>query len=328
MNSYQAIACEYVVCSNTGYGKEKSNYISGSLEIHAYSFTAEKGDILMIRAVRLSGNLAPRIEVFDPEGNQIAAAGNGGGLASIEDLRVESDGGYGILLQDFNGNGVGEYSLGLQCVNRPGDFQILSYEDWVGDNLVNPAEMNVYRFNALPGDIVILQMIDLDGNLSPFLELFDPNGNRIAEATDNSMAAIVNQELTVGGGYTFIASDYYGDQIGEYLVILQRLALDADDAATDIIPSIVTLRQNSPNPFNPSTRIDFYLPRASEAGVVVYDIRGNKVRTFDPQYLPAGAHSVIWNGENQSGARVASGIYIYRLTADGLSKTRKMILLK
>lgn len=323
-----AIACEYVVCSTTGYGREKSNNISGLLEIHAYSFTAEKGDILLVRAVRLSGNLAPRIEVFDPDGNQIAAAGNGGKLASIEDRMTESDGSYLILVRDLNGNGVGGYSLGLQCVNHPGDFQLLSYEDWLGDNLVNAAEMNVYQFNAAPGDIVILQMIGLDDVLTPFLELFDPAWNRIAEATDNSMAVIVNQELIAGGTYTFIASDYYGDEVGEYLVVLQRLALDADDELSDNIPSHVTLRQNSPNPFNPSTRIDFYLPRASEAGIVVYDIRGNKVRTFDPQYLPAGAHSIVWNGENQSGAGVASGIYIYRLIADGLSKTRKMILLK
>ncbi len=87
--------------------------------------------------------------------------------------------------------------------------------------------------------------------------------------------------------------------------------------------NVVLLNQNSPNPFNPVTRISFSLPTTQMVQVKVYDILGRDVSTLVEGVLKAGMHSVIFEGSN-----LASGVYFYRLTTGGFSTARKMLLLK
>jgi flagellar hook assembly protein FlgD len=94
------------------------------------------------------------------------------------------------------------------------------------------------------------------------------------------------------------------------------------------LPYTFALKQNYPNPFNPSTRIAFTLPRASRVKIDVLNILGQKVATLHSGRLSAGEHAVEWNGTDSGGESVASGVYFYRLTADSLRATRKMLLLK
>lgn len=80
---------------------------------------------------------------------------------------------------------------------------------------------------------------------------------------------------------------------------------------------------NYPNPFNPSTRIAFKLSEAGDVRLEIINIMGQKVTTLVDSYLPNGAHEVEWNASS-----VASGVYFYRLTAGGMSETKRMLLLK
>jgi len=106
------------------------------------------------------------------------------------------------------------------------------------------------------------------------------------------------------------------------------LLLDAAEAHT-AVPSQLELRQNYPNPFNPQTTIDFRLPATQPITLAVYNVIGQKVRTLVEANLPAGEHSVVWDGRDQGGKMVASGVYFYRLLAEsGGSVTRKMIMVK
>jgi photosystem II stability/assembly factor-like uncharacterized protein len=88
------------------------------------------------------------------------------------------------------------------------------------------------------------------------------------------------------------------------------------------------LLQNSPNPFNPSTIIKFYIPNTSDVTIKIYDILGREVTTLINQQTTAGYHNVYWNGKNSRGEDVSSGVYLYRLTAGSFSETKKMNLLK
>ncbi|MFZ5980834.1 MAG: cohesin domain-containing protein [Candidatus Zixiibacteriota bacterium] len=94
------------------------------------------------------------------------------------------------------------------------------------------------------------------------------------------------------------------------------------------LPEDYTLYQNYPNPFNPETRIDFYLPEASFVELKVYNILGKTVRVLASQQLTAGSHSVEWNGRDDNGNGVSSGIYFYRLETSAMTLSKKMILLK
>ena len=94
------------------------------------------------------------------------------------------------------------------------------------------------------------------------------------------------------------------------------------------LPRGFTLSQNYPNPFNPETRIDFSLPTPGNAELTIFDVLGRAVRKTQFRDLPAGPHSVVWDGRNESGHPVASGIYFYRLSTAAGSLTRKMTLVK
>jgi hypothetical protein len=97
---------------------------------------------------------------------------------------------------------------------------------------------------------------------------------------------------------------------------------------SEVLPKKFMLRQNYPNPFNPTTTISFELPRKSVVTLDVFNVVGQKVTTLVDGTLPAGEHTAVWDGLDESGNRVASGIYFYRVHAGAFSSTKKMLLLK
>jgi hypothetical protein len=83
-----------------------------------------------------------------------------------------------------------------------------------------------------------------------------------------------------------------------------------------------------PNPCNPSTTISFSLPSAQHANLAIYDAQGRMVKALAGGTLAGGPHAIIWNGTNESGRRVASGVYFFRIVADKKSATKKILLLR
>lgn len=94
------------------------------------------------------------------------------------------------------------------------------------------------------------------------------------------------------------------------------------------LPSDYSLEQNLPNPFNPSTTIKYQLPASGEVSLVIYNLLGQQVRTLLKETVDAGFHSIVWDGKNELGTQVASGVYIYRLQAGDFSTAKRMMLLK
>lgn len=97
---------------------------------------------------------------------------------------------------------------------------------------------------------------------------------------------------------------------------------------TYLLPSnSILLEQNSPNPFNPETAIYYTLLSQGSVELKVYNLAGQEVRTLVNDVLSAGRYQVVWDGRSNSGVKVSSGIYLYQLKAEGVVRTRKMILL-
>jgi hypothetical protein len=88
------------------------------------------------------------------------------------------------------------------------------------------------------------------------------------------------------------------------------------------------LEQNYPNPFNPTTTIAYSIPKRVHVSLVVYDVAGRVVRTLVDEARPANYYRIEWDGINNHGERVSSGVYFYRIVAGEFRKTRKMLLLK
>ena len=98
------------------------------------------------------------------------------------------------------------------------------------------------------------------------------------------------------------------------------------------LPLAYSLSQNYPNPFNPSTTISFEIPtidgEKQSVALTIYDVRGRQVRTLIDKDLQPGSHTIAWDGRDDRGSKVPSGIYLYTLRAADRRFTRKMTILK
>jgi len=95
-----------------------------------------------------------------------------------------------------------------------------------------------------------------------------------------------------------------------------------------IIPIMNKLNSNFPNPFNPTTTISFSLKEAGNVKIEIFNLRGQKVKTLINGLLPAKNHQIVWNGKDDRGKSVSSGIYFYKMKTANYTASRKMILMK
>ena len=113
--------------------------------------------------------------------------------------------------------------------------------------------------------------------------------------------------------------------IDEFTFIPEGATSDTQQPGSEMAGRLAVAR---PNPFNACATIEYTLEKGGVAEIAVYDVSGRHVRTLVNSYVPAGVHEVVWDGRNDSGGRVASGLYFYRLRTGDVSETRKMILLR
>ena len=93
-------------------------------------------------------------------------------------------------------------------------------------------------------------------------------------------------------------------------------------------PEMFRLYQNYPNPFNPTTTIEFLLPRETLLSIRIFDVLGREVRTLADQHFSAGSHVINWNGRDNGGSAVATGVYFYRLKSENFTAVRKCLLVR
>jgi plastocyanin len=153
--------------------------------------------------------------------------------------------------------------------------------------------------------------------------------------TSTSNTAIWNSgTLTQGQSFTHIFSAVghfpYHCAIHTSMtgVVVVSQSTDISSSAGDaVLPSKIDL-SSYPNPFNAQTRISFNLPEAGLVSLAVYDIAGRSIRTLVNEYRPAGIAAVTWDGRNNNGEQLASGIYFVRMIAGGQSTTHRAVMLK
>jgi hypothetical protein len=166
-------------------------------------------------------------------------------------------------------------------------------------------------------------------------QLFDENNNMIDEVTNDSTVADnppvnATAPLRIGNGGNLNGTRGFSGKIDQVLVYNnfegQNTTGVKDETAE--IPKRFELLQNYPNPFNPTTTIKFGVAKAGQVSLVVYDLLGRKVKTLFNENTHAGFHTAEWDGTNEYGNKVATGLYFYQLKAESIQLTHKMILLK
>ena len=135
-------------------------------------------------------------------------------------------------------------------------------------------------------------------------------------------------------GKTIYIAFRHHDSINQGILVITDVKVHANNVEItninddNVVPIVTNLKQNFPNPFNPITNIAFDKQSEGWVTIDVFNIRGQKVKTLTNQIYAKGNHNVIWNGTDEVGRNVSSGVYFYRLTTDEITATRKMLLLK
>jgi len=101
----------------------------------------------------------------------------------------------------------------------------------------------------------------------------------------------------------------------------------AENAVAPTVQTSFELQQNSPNPFNPETKIAFSIDEAAHVELAIYNVKGQKVRTLVNEEMQAGSHTQMWNGMNDNNQSVSSGVYFYSLKVNDRVETKKMVLM-
>ena len=190
-----------------------------------------------------------------------------------------------------------------------GDGFVLSWTegDPDGDDVAGP-------FNDPSEDLLHLDLAKVGDN-------YEAQVTRIAGGFSNPIdAEIIDNRIYViewGGGR------------GLWEIVLPLAPTETAVAeAEGVVPSEFALAQNFPNPFNASTTITLQLALPSQVELAIYSISGQRVRTLISGSLPAGHHRLQWDGRNEQGQPVASGAYLYQLSAGDFVATRQLMLLK
>ncbi len=240
---------------------------------------------------------------------------------SVTYLPFLKPGAFTTLALGDQDHGTG--SDGMDLYSGGTSAGIKDYE-FVGGALTDSASWKEYVFGAdtcvidtagnpvmSPSWMVVAPKVDLDGD-----------GNKEVVASYLIAGSIDAQDST--GGVPI------PDEAKRWLQVYEFGTLTAIDQPWKVITADdYKLEQNYPNPFNPTTTIKFYLPINKQISLTVYNALGQKVKTLiNNELLTAGEHSVQWDGTNNAGQKVASGMYIYELKYGNFKIQKRMTLLK
>lgn len=209
----------------------------------------------------------------------------------------------------------GAYMIGVTIYDpKPGPNTSTTYQLTVtgefGEGRLVLLRYNVYRSTSSP---VLLNPQYLIGDAPGTVTEYMDRSAKNAQPYYYAVAAFYNQGESVPSNEVMIT-----------------LSTDGVEDISSAIPSGFVLGQNRPNPFNPSTTIQFAVPEGapSHIRISVYDIQGGIVCRLVDSIKKPGIYSVEWNGRDSAGKSVSSGVYLYKLQADSYVKTRKMLLLR
>jgi FlgD Ig-like domain len=233
------------------------------------------------------------------------SSGNGGLSTSGEGGAATFSGQNNIIYFNISDDGLqygsvfggGETNLTYSCISQ----ELVAVGNIMDDPLfLNPEEIDFILTEDSP-------CIDAGDPDSSFYDLEDPANPGFALYP--AMGTIIN-DMGAHGGHNNYEPPV---DVNDKLVYNQEL---------------INLN-NYPNPFNPSTTISFSLSQTSSVvNLVIYNLKGQKVNTLANEILDAGTHQVVWNGKDDNGKHVASGIYFYKMKSGNFEETKKMILMK
>jgi hypothetical protein len=269
--------------------------LNGHLFFHPNNGSGFDYDDTVFVGVNLGGWSVPRFVDMDGDLDLDLVAGNEAGqLTYLENQGTVAAPAWVVIPGYFGGLDVGS-----NCSLTLGDYDHDDDQDLITGNLSHQVRYFAHVGGAWVEDASVLAGITAGQNAAPALADLDGDGDL---------------DLTLGnytGTFNYYRNTSATTAVPSGGVVAGRLALSA-----------------SPNPFNPVTNLHFRLNAPSAVSLVVYDLVGRRVRTLAEGNLPAGVHDFRWDGRNEAGAPLGSGMYFGRLHAGREVRTTKLLLLK
>jgi hypothetical protein len=271
--------------------------------------------------VRIVAYAGRTLQPFQQEEIDIETAPNGGGsyFHSQFQTRFVSRGLAGALPNDdwF----VDNVFLGLPAAAIDASQDTVTFDTTI---IGSSSEMTLEISNI---GLEVLAVSDIVSTNGPVYSVDTTSFTLLSgESITITVTFAPDQPGELSGSLRIASDDPIRDTLIVHLVGMGDVPVSASEAGR--LPAEYSLDQNYPNPFNPVTTIRYALPAASEVNLTIYNLLGGKIRTLVEGPIPAGYHEALWDGKNNAGAAVTSGLYIYRLTAGGYQSIRKMILVK
>jgi hypothetical protein len=325
-----ATACEAIPlpCDST---------VTGTLEdgqdSDLYAFEVVEGDQIEIlfRSDAASG-FEPRWRLLDATGSPATSCGSPAeGVAFNCGPMPESGNPYRVEVWDGGTDVAGTYQLHLQALTAASACEAIVFPCsvvtdptlWSIDGALD-SDLHLFTVGDSATVEITVQSAGTQPDFSPRWRLLDSTGSELSgfsgpgvfvrgpllESDNPHRVEVVDSDRNLAGS-------------GPYYILIRYCGAPVPSDLAPEIPKDFALHQNQPNPFNPSTVIYFDLPRSSDVKLEVFNLLGMQVAVLVDGRKPAGRHIVHWNAST-----LASGVYVYKLTASDFEASRKLILLK
>lgn len=273
-------------------------------------------------------------------GGPVGSAG-GGSWNSAQAVDVNGDGNHEIIAASWSSSDRNVYLL------------VPATQGWVATYAIGEAPEAANRLYGgaagnVDGDNGKLDFVfgTRQATTNGLIYRLEYQGGDMTDAGSWAMAAIDSLAHPTGSQYdNFAVGDLDGDGDDEIVytgtargassgdvqpitVLNYNGAVGIDDELSNNAPTGYELSQNYPNPFNPNTTISFTIPTSENVSLTIYNVRGQVVKTLVNDSRSAGTHNIQWDGLNNFGQKVASGIYIYTLRTSNFVESKKMTMLK
>ncbi|MCK5052522.1 MAG: T9SS type A sorting domain-containing protein [Candidatus Cloacimonetes bacterium] len=221
------------------------------------------------------------------------------------------EGDFWLIKTDENGSIIPEPEIEI----NPDEFvlEMMSNEIFTDEFTITNIGSGTVSYD------IEINYLNGDGWLS-----INPNfGELLEDETDTIEITFDTTDLTAGIYESEIIITYNGDE-AIIPVTLTVIGTDAEDS----VSNVTVLLGNYPNPFNPTTTINYNLAEEDNVTLEIYNLKGHKVKSLVNVHQSVGQHSVVWNGTDENNKSVSSGVYFYKLRSGRYTSTKKMILMK
>lgn len=299
----------------------------GVVDFDVFTFAGLAGDRVILGGLATGGSYNTSMTLYPPGGGAAESATSGDRL----DHQLLRTGTYTVVMEDVGLDHAGTYSLtllnltsGPHSSGSDADGGILARGQTRIGQITPVPDLDAFEFYGTAGDTARITCVTTAGTLNTNVALYPPGGGPAVVYTS---ADNITYVLSRTGYYGAVVEDLGLDNTGSYSINLAG-AGGVVDVADDAVPDRLELAPAAPNPFSGSTTFAFALPVAGPVELAIHDVRGARLRTLAHGSHAAGMHRLTWDGRNEGGRSLPSGVYWVRLTTAAGELRRKVLLVR